>query len=273
MRTVRLFVALIPALILTGCLQSTALVKVNADGSGTIDHRTVMTTEAIAQMRQLSGLFGGGSGKPVDPFSEADARDMATKMGDGVTLVSSAPIQTPGGEGRGNVYGFRDITKLSFNGTPAAGNTSVRAGGLGIGGSDVGTVTFDLARTANGNVLLTLHSPTDLFDSFVGRAAAAGGGGTPNGLEQLLMVRQMVAGIRLAIRVEPAGRLVRTSSPYVDGSTVTLFDLDLDALLKNDSAFTRLQTAKTKEEGAAILKEVPGFAVNLDRDVTIEFAP
>jgi hypothetical protein len=232
-----------------------------------------MTTDAIAQMRQLSGLFGNGSGKPVDPFSEADAREMAAKMGEGVTLISSSPIQAPGGEGRGNVYGFSDITKLRFNGSPASGNTSLRAGGLGIGGSDLGTVTFDLSKTGNGNILLTLHSPTDLFDSFVGRAGAAGVGGSPNALEQLMMVRQMLAGIRLAIRVEPAGRLVRTSSPYVEGNTVTLFDLDLDALLKNEGAFTRLQSAKSKDEAAAILKEVPGFAINLDRDITIEFAP
>src|SRR5438132_3049080 len=160
MRTLRLFAALTPALLLTGCLQSTALVKVNADASGTIDHQTVMTAEAIAQMRQLAGLFGNGAGKPIDPFSEADARDMAAKMGEGVTLVSSTPIKTAAGEGRANVYGFRDIRQLKFNQSPATpGNTTVRAGGVSVGGSDLGTVTFDLTTTANGNTLLTLHSP------------------------------------------------------------------------------------------------------------------
>src|SRR5262249_13153550 len=161
-------------------------------------------------------LFGGGSGKPVDPFSESDARDMAGKMGEGVTLVSSSPVQVPGGEGRTNVYGFRDITKLRFNGAPATGSR-LQAGGLGIAGSDIGTVTFDLSKTGNGNALLTLHTPTDLFDSFVGRMSGAGAGGfgaSANGLEQLMMVRQMLAGIRLSIQVEPAGRLIRTSSPY-----------------------------------------------------------
>ena len=57
---------------------------------------------------------------------------------------------------------------------------------------------------------------------------------------------------RLGGEPPPAGRLVRTNSPYVDGNTVTLFDLDLDALLKNDSAFARLQAAKTKEEMAEV---------------------
>src|SRR5437016_13752468 len=99
MRTLRLFAALIPALLLTACLQSTAIVKVNADGSGTIDHQTIMTAEAIAQMRQLAGLFGNGAGKPIDPFSEADARDIAAKMGEGVTALSAAPVQTAPGRG------------------------------------------------------------------------------------------------------------------------------------------------------------------------------
>src|SRR6185503_14977235 len=270
MRTLRLFAALTAALLLSACLQSTAIVKVNADGSGTIDHQTTMTAEAIAQMRQLAGLFGGGD-KPIDPFSEADARDMATKMGEGVTLISSTPLKNAAGEGRANVYGFRDIRLLKFNQAPATpGNTTVRAGGLGIGGSDLGTVTFDLTKNEAGNAILTLHSPEDITNAFTGRTAKPG---SPTGAEQLAMVRQMLNGVRIALKVEPAGRLVRTNSPYVEGNTVTLFDLNLDALVKNDSAFARLQTVKTKEEMAAILKEVPEFKITLERDVTIEFAP
>ena len=270
MRTVRLFAALAPAVLLSACLQSTALVNVNADGSGTIEHQTIMTAEAIAQMRQLTGLFGNGSAKPIDPFSEADARDVASKMGEGVSLISSTPIKTAAGEGRANVYGFRDIRQIKFNQSPATpGNTTVRAGGVGVGGTDLGTVTFDLSRTETGNTVLTLHSPDGLTDAFTGRN---GKPDSPTAADQLAMVRQMLAGIRIALKVQPAGRLVRTNSPYVEGNTVTLFDLDMDALLRNDSAFTRFQGVKTKAEMAEVLKDVPAFKITLERDVTIEFA-
>ena len=222
MRTVRLFLALIPALILTGCLQSTALVKVNADGSGTVDHRTVMTAEAMAQMKQLAGLFGSGGTK--DPFSEADARDMATKMGEGVTLVSSTPLQTPAGEGRANVYSFRDISKLKFNSSPSSSTASVRAGGLGIGGSDIGTVTFGLEKNANGNAMLTMHSPDDMFETFVGRGLGGRGGPQGGVAEQLMMVRQMLAGFRRRAARRAADGWSAPTARTSTARPVTLFD-------------------------------------------------
>ena len=43
MRTGRLFAALAPVILLTGCLQSTALIKVNADGSGTLENQTTIS--------------------------------------------------------------------------------------------------------------------------------------------------------------------------------------------------------------------------------------
>ena len=54
------------------------------------------------------------------------------------------------------------------------------------------------------------------------------------------------------------GRLVRSNSPYVDGQTVTLFDVDIDALLKDEEAFTRLQSARTPAETAEALKQRAG---------------
>jgi len=117
-----------------------------------------------------------------------------------------------------------------------------------------------------------VHTPTDpltgLVDRLGGRAR-----GTPTPPDEMAMIRQMLGGLHVALRVEPAGRLVRTNSPYVDGSTVTLFDIDVDALLNDDAAFARLQSARTAAETAEALKNVPGIKVNLERDITIEFAP
>jgi len=105
MRIARLVATLLPALLLTGCLQSTALIKVNADGSGTLENQTLMTAAALAQIRQLAGLFGGTDTKPVDPFSEQQMRDLATQIGDGVTLISTRPLKSAGSIGRVHVGG------------------------------------------------------------------------------------------------------------------------------------------------------------------------
>jgi hypothetical protein len=268
----RIAAVLACAVLCGGCFQSTALIKVNADGSGTIEHRTVMTTAALAQMRQLASVFGGNRGKAVDPFSEDQARDLVGKMGDGVTLVSSTPLSTAAGEGRANVYAFRDITKVHFTQVATLADTSVRASGLDL--SSMGAVAFDLRTLDGGTALLTLHLPGNLLDALGSQATdPAGRRRATAPVGQLAALRQAVAGLRLAIRVEPAGRLVRTNSPYVDGNIVTLFDLDLDELFKDDTVLTRLMSAKTPAETAAVLKDSPGLKINPEREITIEFAP
>jgi hypothetical protein len=274
MRTTLVVGALLSAVVLTGCLQSTTIVKVSADGSGTLDNQTVMTAAAVAQVRQLTGILGGTDAKPFEPFSEEQAQSLAAQMGDGVTLLSSLPIKTATSEGRSSVYGFRDITKLRVSPAPATpGDASIRAGGLGFGGGKETAVTIDLARTATGNVLLTLHTPGDPLSALFSQMGSLNRRGGQAPIDQLATMRQMLAGMHVALRVEPMGRLVRANSPYVDGQTVTLFEVDVDTMLKDEAAFARLQNAKTPAEVAEALKAVPGVKIPAERDITIEFAP
>src|SRR5262249_38545813 len=139
-----------------------SIVKVNADGSGTVETQTLVTAAALAQMQQLAGAFGGGNGRTVDPFSEEQMRALATQMGDGVTLVSTRPVKTADAEGREAVYSFPDVTKLRLSESPAPpGGASVRAGGIGVGDSQTQRLTIDFAKTPAGSMLLTLHTGTD----------------------------------------------------------------------------------------------------------------
>jgi hypothetical protein len=128
-------------------------------------------------------------------------------------------------------------------------------------------VSFQISQLPDGHTLLRITVP---------RPAAQSGGTASSGilgqipLGQMAMFKSMLVGARLSIAVEPAGQLVRTSSPYVDGSRVTLMDVDLDQLLKGDT-LSRLQAAPTPEDARAILDNTPGVKVNLDPEITIEF--
>ena len=69
------------------------------------------------------------------------------------------------------------------------------------------------------------------------------------------------------------GALVRTSSPYAEGQRVTLLEVDLDEVLKDETLLTRLGAATTVEELKAIVRNAPGLKISLDRDITVEFTP
>lgn len=260
MRYVRLALVLAGAIMCGACFQFSTVLTLKADGSGTIDQRLLFTQAAVAQLRQLAALGGGGQG--FDPLSEKQARDAATTMGQGVTYVSSTVIDTSEGVGRDIKYAFTDINQLSLNQSPPA------PGGMPVGPADSSDrVAFNLTRQADGHSLLKIIVP----QLPVGRGDSASSSSNSPSADQIAMVKPMLAGAHLAIAIEPAGRLVRTSSPYVSGQRVTLVDVNVDSLLNDDTLLQRLQAARTPDEAKAILKAVPGLKINLDPEITIEF--
>jgi hypothetical protein len=261
MQALRRAVVLAAALASGACFQMTTVLKVNADGSGTIDHRMVYTAAALAQLRQFAAL-GGGRGQLSDPLSEQQARDMASTIGPGVSYVTSTPVDTPAGKGRESTYAFTDVTQLRISTQPAApGGLSIKTPGFS---TQAETVTFSMTREPAGNAVLHIHVPEPNFLDALASPEAQG---------QVAMIKTALGGARVLLVAEPAGTLVKTSSPYAVGSRVTLLEVDLDEVLKDGTLLPRLQAAKSNEEAKAILQAATGLKINLDRDITIEFTP
>jgi hypothetical protein len=242
------------------CFQMTTVLKVAADGSGTIEHRMLYTAAALAQLRQFSALAGGG--QAVDPLSEQQAKDMTASIGTGVTYLSSEPIISPLGQGRASIYAFTDVSQLRISTQPAApAGLKIRTQGFT---TEAESVTFAMTRNAGGNAVLQINVPEPNFLDALG---------SPNATAQIGMVRTLLAGARVLLAAEPAGTVVRTSSPYLEGSRVTLLEVDLDEVLKDETLLPRLQAATTPDEAKAIVKGAAGLKINLDRAITIEFTP
>jgi hypothetical protein len=266
MRYVRLLVLSSAALVTGACFQASTVLSVNTDGSGTIQQRTFFTQAGLTQLKQFAAL-GGGS-QNFDPLSEQQARDAAATLGPGVTYVSSTPINTAEGQGRDVKYAFRDINQLHITQTPPA------PGGVSVSASNLSTdaqVAFTLTKQPDGASLLKVVTPQLPLTPTAGRGAPGVGGNSLPSADQMALIRPMFAGARISLAVEPAGQLIRTSSPYVEGRRVTLVDVNLDSLLGNDALLQRLQSSKSPDETKAILANVPGVKLNLDPVTTIEF--
>jgi hypothetical protein len=245
----------------SACFQFSTVLTLNADGSGTIDQRLLFSQTAIAQLRQFAALGGGAA--EFDPLSERQARDAAASLGPGVAYVSSTPINSSEGMGRDIRYSFTDINQLSLDQAPPPPG-GIPASPPGAGAES--RVTFKLARQADGRSLLTIALPQ--LPAVSGDASKSSN--VPSA-EQVAMLKPMLAGARLSIDIEPAGMLVRTSSPFVTGRRVTLLDVNADALFRDDTLLARLRSAGTPEEMKTILKSLPDLKLNLDPEITIEF--
>jgi hypothetical protein len=260
-KVLALVVAAVP---LAGCFQSSTVIHVKADGSGTIQQRTILTEAAVDQLRTFA-ILGGGNPDAVDPTSEANVRTMAAAIGPGVTYVSSTLVDDGKAHGRETIYAFTDISQLRISEQPPLpGNVKLPA----AAGGDTPPISFALNRTPAGNALLRLLVPRpSIFPT------GPNGEPQPPTLEQITMVKQLLAGARLTVAVEPEGRLVQTSSPFVDGNRVTLLDVDVDRAAADPDLAKKLQSARTQEQAKAALNSLPGLRITLDPEITIEFSP
>jgi len=274
---IRLAVLTVAAAVTSGCITSLTNIKVRPDGSGTIEQTLSMTAEAAKQVAALASGFGDPADKKKpaaadeglpDFFSEQSMKEAAGKLGEGVVFVSSKPIKTADRVGRVATYQFADITKIRIDQKPQTGDTP--DSGASGGKEDV---LFRFARLPKGTSQLTVVFPEPDFgkkddDKDADEDKEKKKAPDP---EQLAMMKKIFEGLKVGIDVTVFGAIVKTNSPYVQGSTVTLLEMDFSELVANDAMLAQIGEPKSLEEAKAILKNVKGFKVNLDREVAIEF--
>jgi hypothetical protein len=264
------------SLITSGCLTSVTTIKVKPDGSGTIEQSIAMKAEAAAQLTAMASTFGDAAEKdkdkpaaPPELFSEKDLREAATKFGEGVTFVSSQPIKTKDLVGRVATYSFADITKVRVNQKPRSPKGAPGEPPSKEEGTATEDVSFKFLRHPAGTSVVTVVFPEPDLSKKKDKDAETES--KKPDATQLAMMKKMLDGLRIEIALEVAGAIVKTNSPYVQGSKVTLLEMDFAELMTNDAVLGKLANPESIEEAKQILKGVKGVKVNLDREVMVEF--
>jgi outer membrane murein-binding lipoprotein Lpp len=277
------------AVSLAGCITFLSEVKVKGDGSGTMVQTITMNPEQLkATMEGIAKQMGATtteakeepkkeSPKPQaeGPFKEDDLKGKAADLGPGVTFVSAEKIDTKTAAGVRVTYAFKDINKLSVNPKPQAAMGTAAAGA-----SSEDALRFRFSRKPDGNAVLTVVLARPKPEAAKEKAAPAPPppASSEEAAQQREMVKQMFKGLHMGITVEVEGKIVRTNSPYVEGSKVTLMDVDFDPLLSDEGS---LEALNKKMEGAMgddrktleALKGIKGLKITTAPEVTIEFAP
>jgi hypothetical protein len=271
----KLLVVLVSAL-LAGCLNSTTVINVKADGSGTIEQTMLMNRQAMAQLQQMTGALGqGGAAKKPSFFDEQSLRNAASSLGDGVRFVSATPMNTADAEGTRAVYEFKDITKLRMSQKPDAPGGGAAAMGM-PGGSAREDLLFQFAKSPSGNPRVTVVFPEARLDEARKAAQAQANPqakpADPMQGAALAMLKPMLNGMKISIVLQPDGRIVKTNSPFVNGQQVTLLEMDLGQLLADETMLQKLQGAASLADVKTMLKGVKGAKINPDREVSVEFA-
>src|SRR5262245_6168703 len=169
--------------------------------------------------------------------------------------------------GRTATYAFTDITKVRVNQKPPSPKAT--PGEPGSKEKPAEDVSFKFLRHPAGTSVVTVVFPEpDLSKKKKDTDTEVGKKPDPT---QLAMMKKMLDGLRIEIALEVAGAIVKTNSPYVQGSKVTLLEMDFAELMSNDEVLGKLSNPESIEEAKQMLKGVKGVKVNLDREVMVEF--
>ena len=276
-RLARIALAALAAAAVSGCIQSSTIIKMKPDGSGNIEQTMTMSAEAVAQFSALAAMGDdkdkkAGKGGIDDLFSEKEARDAAAKMGQGVTFVSSQKIDTPDRKGLKAIYAFTDIRKLSLDEMKSP-NMGDAAGAAGAPAAKDPPMTFDFKQLPGGNGLLTINqsSVDKALKTGDAKPAAKDAVDTKMAEQGLEMAKAFMKGMKIDVLIQ-VPRVVKTNSPYVEGTTVTLLSMDFDKVLADPKALERMNGLTTLADTKAALKDFKGIKINLEPQVTIEFA-
>ena len=265
MRSIRVLVGVALAVVLTGCINSTTLIKLRPNGSGTVEQTTLVNLAALKSMMPPGSSQTSGPGA----VNEADLKRTAEKMGKGVRLLSSTPVKENGFEGVKAIFEFDDINQVQINQDPAMGGSSGPDPAPSTPDDD--PVRFKLTRQGDTSLLtITIQDKPGSKDKDPEKSDV------PDMTDPMMMgmLKTMFQGFKVNIALDVLGSIVKTNADYVSGSRVTLLEMDMAALLEDEAKFKALQSKLGPDASLSAvkpyLKDIKGIKVD-GPIITVEF--
>ena len=253
---------------LSGCLTSNVLVTVRPDGSGIVEHTTIVRLEALAQFEKLlpPELAGAPSRLSV---AIGDPRQWRAeqRIGQEVRLLSATPVKTAETTGWAFTYEFDDVTTLAVDLIPVMPGMH---GFYGIAAKQVGATTrlrMSLDTIPDGMERLTVRFPGFAMET-TAEPPSSWASGSP---EEMAVLRNVMKGAGLTLAVKTEAALIRTNSPYRDDNRVTLLDVDIEQALFSKQIAMLVATPATFEELLTISADLPGVTLAREHDITLDF--
>lgn len=287
MTALRTAFVLVLALALSGCFQTQLTLRLNADGSGTLEERVLMnSTMAMAVMMGGMGAMMGTDQEAPDmpdgPYSMEALEARAASLG--ATLQGVEPIEVLFGGGYAATYAFDDIADLRLDADPTA--SLPEEIGEDFGGDDDDepaqrfafaydgqTFTVQIPRPENEEDEAATDGRDPKKDPMDDEEGGRGGPSERDFQQAAIVLRDM----RFGLTVELPKDVAQTNASHLAGRTLTIYDLDFGAMLADPNAFESLD-AINMDDGppnlggdAAALAQIPGMTLEIGPTVTVTF--
>ena len=219
----KILLAVIIPLFLMGCISSGVTVKVNKDGSGEV-------IQTFNIKRDFVG-FLSMSEEPTDPnLIDMEALEMSAKvMGEGVsfTKVEPMPEDSPYA-GYEAYFKFTDISNIRVSAEPSTSPES--------SSEDNDWMSFDFDKGSTSK--LTIYLPDEKEGDSPAEEDSELEASADEGLGDQL--KEIYKDMHFWMKVKVNGKITNTNASFVDGSTVTIFDMNFEKIVENDELFKKV---------------------------------
>ncbi len=276
MNKIRLLLVSVLALILfSGCIKVNTKINLNKDGSGTIEEMFLMKSSIVNMMKEFAMTFDSTKTDEFNLFNEDELKSKAVNYGEGVEFKSGKKFSENGFEGYKVVYSFADINKIKIN--PSPENKIPFGDELEEGEAAVmdENLLFNFTKGNPSTLVISFPQPksdekpstqqedtseTELQDSTFKAA-------------ELQKAIELFDGMRISVLFNFNGNINSTDATYVDGSEVTLMDIDFSELIKHKEVFEELQKKKPEsmDEIKQIIGDIPGIKIETKENLTVKF--
>jgi len=256
--------------LLTGCFQIKTVVRVNPDGSGTVEESMLLSKKMVAQIDEMMQGFAGDTGqrpKPLELFEPAKFMEKADAMGVGVTYLSGDKLETADYTGYRATYAFTDINQLKLQTEKGAPTGEDKPDSLPI--------TFHFSKGSPACLTIVQpHSPTT-------EKATATPAGEPeaspiqprmsDAASQQLV--EMFMGMKFVLAVEVNGTIISTNATHRSDNRLTIVDFDLARFGTSGPELAKLSQLRNSsfQDAKELFKQVPGIKVDMNDEVTVVF--
>jgi hypothetical protein len=272
-------------LALTGCFQVETVIKVNRDGSGTVEESMLMSKKAIAQLTGLMQDFAGQDGKkpkekpPVfDLYDPPQLKARAARMGEGVSYLSGRRVEEKEFQGYRATYAFKDINRLVMHQNPgkdlAGGAATIDDGSK----PDKVPVIFRFSKGTPSTLTISHQREkasgkprqTEIYEEPVNEKIPKADAGTGEDVEKFLEIMQ---GMKFSLAIEVQGNVVQTNATHREGSRITVMDLDFGKLLGKPEQLAGMKALQMQslDDAKQVLKAIPGMKIDLNDELTVSF--
>jgi hypothetical protein len=231
-----------------------------------------MSKSFVNMMKEFATAFQDSSAQADEEFSLFKDDEIiadAKQYGNEVKYVSHDFISNDQWEGYEAVYAFDDISKIKIQPDPDS-KVDMSEGEQEPEAED----EYYFFKFKKGDVSeLIIDRPEIKFNSDSKDEESPEEVTEQNDDELGEEALKMMEGMKINVSIKVEGDVTNSNATYIEGSTVTLFQMNLGEMMKNKEAFKEFKNKEPKniEEMKEFMEKFSGMKIEIEKPVSVKF--